>query len=190
VSSGQKADYSDARQVTSGDPAPVVSWTSDGNLVAEQEASIRVINPSGGLEAEVTHEKESGSMQPYGCGDGHIVFARGTLNSLSVNIWRSEGDGSGVRRLTEGRRDLYPRCSPDGKTVFYVDSTTDAYMKVPIDGGKPERFTKGICGDKLGYDIARDGKTIVLGTYDFKAQRPNISLVSLDSGEALANVGI
>jgi serine/threonine protein kinase len=185
VSSGQKADYSDARQVTSGDPAPVVSWTSGGNLVVEQEASIRVINSSGGLKAEFAHEKESGSMQPYGCGDGHIVFARGTLQPFSVNIWRSEGDGSGVRRLTEGRRDLYPLCSPDGKTVFYVDNATAAYMKVPIDGGKPERFTKENAETNSGYDIARDGKTIVLGTYDFKAQRPNISLVSLDSGELL-----
>ena len=124
-------------------------------------------------------------MQPYGCGDGHIVFARGTLKTLSVNIWRSEGDGSGVRRLTEGRRDLYPLCSPDGKTLFYVDNTTAAYMKVPIDGGKPERFTKEYAETNSGYDIARDGKTIVLGTYDFKAQRPNISLVSVASGELL-----
>ena len=185
VSSGQKADYSDARQVTSGDPAPVVSWTSDGNLVAEQEASIRVINSSGGLNAEVAHEKGSGSMQPYGCGDGHIVFARVTLKTLTVNIWRSEGDGSAVRRLTEGRGDLNPRCSPDGKTVFYVDNTTSAYMKVPVDGGKPERFSKEYAETTSGYDIARDGKTMVLGTYDFKAQRPNISLVSLASGELL-----
>jgi serine/threonine protein kinase len=183
LSSGQKAGYSDARQVTSGDPAPVVSWTSDGNLVAEQEASIRVINSSGELKAEVAHDKESGSMQPYGCGDGHIVFARGTLKNLSVNIWRSEADGSGVRRLTEGKRDLFPVCSPDGKTVFYVDTTTAAYMKVPIDGGKPERFTKEYAETTSGYDIARDGKTMALGTYDFKAQRPNISLVSVDSGE-------
>ena len=36
VSSGQKADYSDARQVTSGDPAPEVSWARDGNLLTEQ----------------------------------------------------------------------------------------------------------------------------------------------------------
>ena len=58
-------------------------------------------------------------------------------------------------------------------------------MKVPIDGGKPERFTEEYAETNSGYDIARDGKTIVLGTYDFKAQRPNISLVSLDSGELL-----
>jgi serine/threonine protein kinase len=30
VSSGQKADYSDAKQITSGDPVPAISWASDG----------------------------------------------------------------------------------------------------------------------------------------------------------------
>ena len=31
------------------------------------------------------------------------------------------------------------RCArPDAKTVFYVDTTAQRYMKVPIDGGKPE----------------------------------------------------
>ena len=185
VSSGQKADYSDARQVTSGDAAWGVSWTRDGNLVTEQEGSIRVIDSSGGLKAEFAHEKESGSMQPYGCGDGHIVFARGTLNPFSLNIWRSEADGSGVRHLTEGRTDLNPLCSPDGKTVFYVDNTTTSYMKVSIDGGKPERFTKEYAETTAGYDIARDGKTMVLGTYNFKAQKPSISLVSFASGELL-----
>ena len=37
---------------------------------------------------------------------------------------------------------MFRMCSPDGKTVFYMDMTAPAYMKVPIDGGKPERFTK------------------------------------------------
>ena len=37
----------------------------------------------------------------------------------------------------------------------------------------------------LLHDIARDGRTAVLGTYDFKAQKPNIEIVSLDSGQLL-----
>jgi eukaryotic-like serine/threonine-protein kinase len=185
VSSGQKADYSDARQVTFGDPVPVVSWTSDGNLLTEQGSRIRVISPNGGLKGEVASDKESGSMQPYGCSDGHIVFARGTFQALAVNIWRSEADGAGLRRLTEGKRDLFPLCSPDGKTVFYIDRAAFAFMKVAIDGGKPERVAKNFAEIASGYDIARDGKTIALGTYDFKAQRPNISLMSLESGQLL-----
>jgi len=58
-------------------------------------------------------------------------------------------------------------------------------MKVPIDGGQPERFGKEYAESSAAFDIARDGKTAVLGTYDFKAQKPNITLVSVDSGEEL-----
>jgi eukaryotic-like serine/threonine-protein kinase len=185
VSSGLKADFSDARQVTSGDPVPVVAWARDGNLLTEQGSSIREISPNGELKGEITSEKDSASVQPNGCSDGHLVFARGMLKTLSVNIWRSEADGTGLHRLTEGKRDMFPMCSPDGKTVFYVDMTVPAYMKVSIDGGQPERVTKDFAEFNAGFDVARDGKTVVLSTYDFKAQRPTISLVSLDSGQVL-----
>jgi serine/threonine protein kinase len=185
VSSGLKADYSDARPVTSGDPAPVVSWTRDNNLLTEHGASIREISPNGELKREIASEKESAAMQPNGCSDGHLVFARRMLKTRSVNIWRSEADGTGLHRLTEGKRDMFPMCSPDGKTVFYMDMTVPAYMKVSIDGGQPERVTKDFAEFNAGFDVARDGKTVVLGTYDFRAQRPNISLVSLDSGQVL-----
>jgi len=185
VSSGQKSDYSDAKQVSSGDPVAAVSWTKDGNLLTEQEPSIRVLDSNGGQKSEIASEKASNPLQPSGCSDGHVVFARGTLKPPSVSIWRSEADGTGLRRLTEGKRDLLPRCSSDGKNVFYMDSAANTYMKVPIDGGQPERFGKEYAESSAAFDIARDGKTAVLGTYDFKAQKPNITLVSVDSGEEL-----
>ena len=185
VSSGQKADYSDARQVSSGDPVPEVAWARDGSLLTTQGSSIRVVNPNGELKWEIASEKDSAAMEPNGCSDGHLVFARGMLKNLSVNIWRSEADGAGLHRLTEGTRDMFPMCSPDGKTVFYIDMTVPAYMKVSIDGGQPERVTKDFAEFNAGLDIARDGKTVVLGTYDFKAQRPTISLVSVESGQVL-----
>jgi len=185
VSSGEKADYSDSRQVTSGDPVPTVAWTSDGHLLAEQSPSIRVLDANGGIKGELANEKDSAAMQPDGCSDGHVVFSRGTMQTLGVSVWRSEADGAGLRRITEGKRDMFPICSPDGKTVFYVDTVAAAYMKVPIDGGKPERISTEYAENAGGYDIARDGKTAALGTYDFKAQRPNITLVSLETGKLL-----
>jgi Tol biopolymer transport system component len=130
-------------------------------------------------------DKESAALQPYGCGDGHIVFSRGILKTLTVSIWRSEADGTGLRQITDGKSDLSPKCSRDGKTVFYLDNATRSYMKVSIDGGKPELVLKAMAESRGAFDIARDGKTIVLGTYDFKAQRPNISLLSSDSGQIL-----
>ena len=185
VSSGQKSDYSDAKQVTSGDPVAAVAWTKDGNLVTEQVPSIRVLDPNGGLKSEIASEKESAAMMPEGCSDGHIVFSRGMMKTTSVSVWRSEADGTGLKRLTEGKRDLFPTCSSDGKNVFYVDGMTDSYMKVSIDGGQPVRWGNLAAETDATFDIARDGKTAALGTYDFKAQKPSISLVSVDSGELL-----
>lgn len=185
LSSGDKPDYSDAREVTSGDPVPTVSWTKDGNLITEQGKALRLIAPGGDLKVEMADEKDTDALQPFGCSDGHIVFARGALSTLSVTIWRSEADGSGLRSLTHGKRDFSPACSPDGKTVFYLDLAQSFFMKVPVDGGQPERVGKEFVESTGTFDIARDGKTAALGTYDFKAQKPNISIVSLDSGELL-----
>jgi serine/threonine protein kinase len=185
VSSGQKADYSDAKQITSGDPVPAISWASDGYLLVEQYPSIRVMNIDGEIKGEIGNEKDSSAMQPSGCSDGHVVFARGMMKTRSVSVWRSEADGTGLRRVTEGKRDLYPMCSPDGKTIFYLDTVASVYMKVPIEGGKAERFSSVFAANAEGYDISRDGKTAVLGTYDFKAQRPNMALVSVESGKGL-----
>jgi Tol biopolymer transport system component len=185
VSSGLKAGYADARQVSSGDLVPVVAWARDGNLLTEQGSSIREISPNGELKGEIASEKDSAAMQPNGCSDGHLVLARGMAKTLSVNIWRSEADGTGLHRLTEGKRDMFPMCSPDSKTVFYIDMTVPAFMKVSMAGAQPERVTKEFAEFNAGFDVARDGKTVVLGTYDFKAQKPTISLVSLDSGQVL-----
>ncbi|MCU1303455.1 MAG: hypothetical protein JWQ87_3739 [Candidatus Sulfotelmatobacter sp.] len=123
VSSGLKTDYSDAMQVSTGDPVPVVAWARDNNLLTEQGSSIREINPNGELKGEITSEKESALMEPSGCSDGHLVFAREILKTLSVTIWRSEGNCTGLHRLTAGKRDMFPMCSPDAKTVFYTDMT-------------------------------------------------------------------
>jgi serine/threonine protein kinase len=185
VSSGQKADYSDVRQIPSGDPVPTISWASDGHLLAEQYPSVRVMDASGEIKGEIASEKDSAAMQPNGCSDGHVVFARGMMKTLGISIWRSEADGTGLRRITEGNRDMFPMCSPDGKTVFYIDTAAQVYMKVPIDGGKAERVSTMYAANAEGFDIARDGKTAVLGTYDFKSQKPNIALVSVESGKPL-----
>jgi len=67
-----------------------------------------------------------------------------------------------MRQLTEGKADQFPRCLPGAKTVFYLDTAKSAYMKVSIDGGQPEPVAK-LYGDfTSGYDVARDGKTVLL----------------------------
>jgi serine/threonine protein kinase len=185
VSHGQKPDYSDVKQVTSGEPVQAVSWTSDGQLLVDQLPVIRLVSPDGAVKGGITPENGSAVFNSQGCSDGRVVFTQGAMKAFALNIWRSEADGTGLRKLTNGKNDQYPMCSPDGKTLFFVNLAVNAYMKVPIDGGEAQRLAPVFSETNGSYDISRDGKTAALGTYDFKAERPNISLVSIESGTVL-----
>ena len=185
VSNGQKPDYSDVKQITSGEPVQAVSWTSDGKLLVDQLPVIRFVGPDGAVKGGITPENGSAVFNSQGCSDGHVIFTQGTLKTMTLNIWRSEADGTGLRPLTNGKNDQYPMCSPDSKTVFFVNMAANAYMKVPIEGGEAQPLAHVFAEINGSYDIARDGKIAALGTYDFKAQRPNISLVSIESGTVL-----
>jgi len=185
VSNGQKSDYSDVKQITSGEPVQDVSWTSDGRLLLDQLPVIRFVSADGAVKGGITPESGSAVFNSQGCSDGHVIFTQAVMKAMALNIWRSEADGTGLRKLTSGKNDQFPICSPDGKTVFFVNMATNAYMKVPIDGGEAQRLAPVFSETNGSYDIARDGKTAALGTYDFKAQRPNVSLVSVESGTVL-----
>jgi len=185
LSSGEKPDYSDVKQITSGDPITGISWASDGSLLAEHLPDIQFLGPDGTIRGAIASDKGFTAFEPYGCSDGHIVVSRSGPQSLATNIWRSDANGAGLLRLTDGKVDRYPACSPDGKTVFYLDLSSPGLMRVPINGGKSERVSSAFLDTTGGYDVASDGKAALVAAYDFKAQRPSISLLSLDSGQVL-----
>src|SRR5207248_4484526 len=100
-------------------------------------------------------------------------------------IWLSEADSTGMRQLSAGPNDFNPACSPDGKWVYYLNSGPRQIMKVPLAGGSPQIFSQVIVENVGSFDFAPDGRTMVLGTYDFKVQRPNFSILSTDTGQVL-----
>jgi eukaryotic-like serine/threonine-protein kinase len=186
LSTGQKPDYSDAKQITFGDPITGVSWTHDGNLLVEHEPDIQILNSDGTVKAAITSDKQSAAFQPYGCSDGHIIMARGVLKTLAVSIWRSDANGGGLIPLSRGRGDAFPMCSPDGKTVYYVDGVNFYFMKVSINGDQhPQKAANVMVSYNTAFDISPDGKIVALGTYDYQEQKPNISFIALDSGQVL-----
>ena len=185
VSSGQGANDSDLKQITSGDLPSSVSWTPDGKLAIDTSTSLQLVSADGASRSELGSDKTSAWFRPSACPDGHIVFVRATAGSISQNLWRVDADGTGLRQLSQGENDYLPACSPDGKWVLYVDFTTRALMKVPLDGGPSQSIGSVQAENRGGVDFSRDGKTLVVGTYDFKARKPDISLVNFETGQVL-----
>jgi serine/threonine protein kinase/Tol biopolymer transport system component len=187
VSSGEKPDYSDAKQVSSGELLWAVSWSGDGKILAEQDSTIKQMGLDGAGTSMPT-QKDSTSQNPRGCGDSLVVFTRTIASTGTRNLWVSSADGTGLRQLTTGKFDQQATCSPDGKWVFYIDETERAYMKVPLGGGKPEPWVSPSAEGRAGFDVTHDGKAAVLGSYDFKVRKPNIALFSLETGQLLRTI--
>ena len=187
VSGGEKPDYSDAKQLSSGEVLWTISWSSDGKVLAEQDSTIKQIALDG-TSNSLPAEKDTTSQNPYGCADGLVVFTRAITKAGTRNLWVSAADGTGLRQLTTGKFEDLGACSPDGKWVFYIDGSQRAYMKVPLSGGKAEPWVSATAEGRAGFDVTRDGKTAVLGTYDFKLRKPNIALFSLETGQLLRTI--
>jgi tricorn protease len=69
---------------------------------------------------------------------GQIAF------SYMGDIWTANEDGSGVHRLTDNTaRDMYPRFSPDGRSIAFSSNRYGNYdvFVVPTSGGTPRRLT-------------------------------------------------
>ena len=105
-----------------------------------------------------------------------------------MNIWRVGPDRSEPERLTEGKNDSNPVCSPDGKWMYFANSDDGQLigqlMRVPIDGGKPERLPGSVLSASeplfLGkIALSRDGRTIASVAPFANAQR--VVLVQVDS---------
>ena len=67
------------------------------------------------------------------------MFTRAVPKTMTLNIWRSNPDGTGLVQVSDGKDDEFAACSADGKTVFYIDVGNRIFMKVP-PGGKPRPF--------------------------------------------------
>ncbi len=186
VSTGAKPDFSDAKQVSSGELLWSVSWSGDNKLLAEQDATIKAMGLDGTGNSLPT-EKDTSAQNPHGCGDSLVVFTRAIAKMGTRNLWVSSVDGTGLRQLTTGNFEDRAACSPDGKWVFYVDATHFAYMKVPLSGGKPEPWLNASAESRASFDVTRDGKMAVLGSYDFKVRKPTIFLFSLETGQMIKN---
>jgi eukaryotic-like serine/threonine-protein kinase len=165
--------------------APVSSttnftWTHDGRLLFDKQASLYAVNPQTGAQSPFLAESQGAGGDPWECSDHqHVLF---TLGLSSQNIWRSDESGGNLKQLSNGRLDDYPVCSPDSRWVYYIDNATHLVMKVGIDGGSPQIVASARA--EGFFDISPDGATVLFVVIDHAAgHRERIMLVDSDTGQ-------
>jgi Tol biopolymer transport system component len=135
-----------------------LAWTHDGKILYVSRSggkrSIRVMDADGGNDRQLSSgNDEAPSASPDG---RQIVFSSTTGGQ---HIWRMDGDGGARRQLTFGKRDVEPRCTPDGKWVIYisVEGSQRTLWRAPIDGGAPVQLT-GVTTATPHQAVSPDGK--------------------------------
>ena len=174
---------SDARPVAPVTSTTNLTWTHDGRILFDKEASLRAMNPATGAESSFLTDSQAAGVDPWECSDHqHVVFALGLSANSSQEIWRSDESGGNLKQLSSGRLDDFPVCSPDSRWVYYLDNTTRRVMKVGIDGG-PSQIVANALAEGF-FDISPDGGTAVFVTIDHAAgHRERIMLVATDTGQ-------
>ncbi|MGA7921447.1 MAG: protein kinase [Candidatus Acidiferrales bacterium] len=180
-------------QLTSYMPFPGFSWTPDGQMIISQDFGLDLFNLESHSKTPLTAAQQDVlTFAPSVCADGrYVVITRaGQTVEATSTIWRMDSDGGNLKQLSDGKLDQYGVCSPDEKSVFYLDEANGAKLnKVPLDGGKSERFTE--LPVLAGFDISPDGKLVAFST-SASPSNPNVvmGLVAADSPQSPKFLGL
>jgi serine/threonine protein kinase len=186
---GSGSSFAPPKQITSGisraDGVFGISWTPLDQILYSFYASgttkLATTSPSG-ADAHDLPVSAGAAMFPSACGDGqHVVF---TVNrpDQGLSVWRGDANAGEAKQLTNGPADAWPICSPDGKTVVYVNLSTDlpTLMKIAIDGGTPARLGK----ESLQFPALSPDNQLIAASYHPDQTKPaKLAIVAIDSGE-------
>jgi Tol biopolymer transport system component len=168
--------------------ASFFDWADNGTLYFDDVDSLVRISAGGADKTTLLSDPAAQIIQPVNCQNSrYIVFIwAGHSGSNKAGLWRVNADGSNPKQLTDGRQEIAPNCSPDGRWVFYEDMQTLQLDRVSIDGGAPEIVSgtaiPGAVFD-FGLAIAPDGKLLAFVTTGGTTEIVHhIALVPLDAG--------
>ena len=159
-------------------------WTADGQLLVSDGHSLTRMNKDGAQATQLLSDPNAQILDITRCGERHLVLAWSFHGGTSgAHLWRTDADGTNAKQLTQGRFDVDPVCSRDGKWVYYGASTEhqQSAMRVPLEGGTPETVpgseVPNMYGFGAGQAISPDGHTLVFNA-DLSLQASGGSAVS------------
>ena len=172
-------------------PAPTLNlqfdWLSDNQMaVSTLQTGVSLINPDTGHQTGIVNE--SGISGITTCGSRYLILQCAFHGgSKSLNLWRTEADGSNPLQLTRDKLDMFPACASDARWVYYFSPDTSMMWRVPISGGNPEAvnlprapntFPTGL------FAVSPDGKIIAALAVDNTGKNPRIMLLDASPSAA------
>jgi serine/threonine protein kinase/Tol biopolymer transport system component len=155
------------------DPRPVsavvsftnITWTHDGRIINDTDNMLHWANPDTGAKGTFVNQPDSAAGDPWECADGHtVVFLLNQLAGKGQNIWRADASGGNLKQLTTGTLNSFPVCSPDSRSVYYLDDRPGHLRKVSIDGGASVQVSDQVLSGL--FDISPDGTQAAITTID------------------------
>jgi serine/threonine protein kinase/Tol biopolymer transport system component len=138
-----------------------LSWTAADKLVQEDVELKLYMTAADGTSRVRLFENDFVGFWPTACGSGNIILWSRTDESNKKNLWRLDAARGESKKITDGKDDGQPSCTPDGKWIVYYGTTESDgvghIFKISIDGGAPVELARG---SVLYPSVSPDGKFI------------------------------
>ena len=119
-------------------------FAPDGELLISKLDTLVKALPSRSNNKPIVTDRAAFVDTPSHCGERYVVFTwKFHDTNDDTNVWRANYDGSAPTRLSQGKSDENPVCSPDGKWVYYREADTNEILRVSVDGGNAEHISRG-----------------------------------------------
>ena len=159
------------------------AWTPDGQVILGLRDGLSLFRPDTGSKTPLTSPQQDGvAFLPSACANGRYIVLSidGHGGAKTVTIWRMDAGGGNPKQLSDGQRDEYAVCSPDGRWVYFADLASGGKLtRVPLDGGKTERLSEL---PAYAFDLSPDGKLAAFTTFASPSTpKKQLALLPVDS---------
>jgi len=186
---GTSSPLSPPKQITSGvtraDGLTGVTWLGPDALLYSYYVNGAIRLSTSAADGSNAHDLPTGAdmaLFPSSCGDGkHFVISRTSPNG-GISVWRADSDGGESKQLSQGPADMWPTCSPDGKSVFYTSIASDQprLLRVDFDGGVPAQLSDT---NLLFSPVSPDGRFLASLHALGGDKPPQLAIVDASSGQ-------